>query len=98
MSAFGDWWISFRNTAEKDVMAILTALEPSAKAAAISAVETGVQAYAATSGTSSDKFVAARNAVEQTAAAAAPGIATDALHAAVGLIVTSPDNQSKAST
>lgn len=90
MSAFGDFWVKFRDDAEKDIMTILTALEPAAKAGAIAAVQAGVAAAASTNGTFGDKFVSARNAVEDTAKAIAPALATDALHAAVSLIITQP--------
>lgn len=87
MSAFGDLWVSFRNKVVTDVIAVFEALEPSLKVAAVTVVESGVAAATASTGTLGDKFVAARNAVEASAASVAPGVAVDALHAATGLLV-----------
>lgn len=90
MSTFGSWWVSFRDKVEQSVMDIFHALEPSLQVAAMTAVTAGVAAASAKEGTLGDKFVAARNAVEDTAKAIAPSLATDALHAAAAILITTP--------
>ena len=87
MSAFTDWLHHEIANVESGVKDFLTALAPDAKAIALTAIGNGLTAYTAASGSQGDRFVAARNAVEATAAAAATPLATDALHTAVTLAI-----------
>lgn len=87
MSDFGAWIKKELDNVISGVKEFLTAMEPTAKAVALTAIDNGVSAFESTAGSISDKGVAARNAVESTAAASVTPLETTALHTAVALAV-----------
>lgn len=87
MSVFTEWLSKEMSNVESGVMAFVTALAPDLKTIALTAITSGISAYTSTTGTSGDRFVAARNAVESVAKSAATPLATDALHVGVVLAI-----------